>query len=334
VADRTVIAAGVALLAIALILSFRSPEPIASRATSHAVPKPVRRHARVPGLEPTEAPSGLSPLDWQPIAADWLGGAVVTCAIPDVPIPNIAVIRQDPEMLPPGFPPREDAERFGDTFSFYVPPGPGHGRLFVEAVGMWEVAWPEVEVGEVEPCSSISERVPSSTIAGRVDMRGDCGSWVIVSGCDSSSEVDDDGSFIILDAPPGPCELRASKHDRPTDHRFYSPPTPVDIGPGESIDDLVLSLDCDGPLERIDGPDDSCDGWFLETTLEMMAVHASGMRKHAHPEGPLWEHLNDTIRNFLNSFEEQCPARSPLIARIASDVGVDLAADDEPPPAP
>ena len=321
-ADRTTIAAGIALVAILLALSWRTPR-VESRqwATPPSRPATVLPRAQRSVEPPPESPEARlrRTLEFQKIAAGWLDAAIVTCRIPDVPEPNHVVVRYEPGWILFA----SDPQRSGDVFSFYVPPGPGRARIVVEAVGTWEVTWPDLVVGEVEPCS-IASRAESSTVTGTVNARGPC-ERLVLTGCDSSSEVDDDGSFVLLDATPGRCELVA-QHG-PFGEAWCTPPTIIDVQPGETI--ANLSIDCTNARERC--PDDPwfCKYWIVET-VETSAMVATSRALREAPTS-LRTRLSTSTTGLVRGTRDTCPAVAHVFDRIARDLELDLHAGHGPP---
>src|SRR6185436_11678820 len=120
-ADRTTIAAGIALVAIVLALSWRTP------------PRGPEPHTPVPTVQPSSKPrpriepaESVSPermlelhLRAQATVGTWIGAAVVTCRVPDVPTSNRAAIRYDGDALPGGFVQGDAPDHYGDVFTFY-----------------------------------------------------------------------------------------------------------------------------------------------------------------------------------------------------------------------
>jgi hypothetical protein len=330
VADRTTIVAGVALVVIALLLAGRTPRRAAETTASRApAPPPATTAKPRSSIERRESVSPERLLEVglraQAKVGTWIGAAVVTCRIPDVPTSNRAAIRYDEAALPDGwFLQSPSPDHHGDVFSFYVPPASGHARLIVEAIGTWDISWPDLVAGEVEPCAAITPRAQTSTVQGTVHARGACEQELVVSGCGTQSDVDDDGSYVLLDVAPGTCELRVQDgHNWSFGPPGCTAPTTIDVALGESVD-VDLSIDCDGALTDCQNTWNFCDG-----TVDFMEMAAMAREQLAHSPPP---ELEATVRpklaSIFGSTRTLCPSASPAIDRAASDLDIDLSATD------
>jgi hypothetical protein len=331
VADRTTIAAGVALVAIALAVGWRTSR---REAETTERPAPARPPATTPTMprsrvEPTASVSPErvleSALQDRARVGTWLGAAVVTCRIPDVPTSNQAVIHYDDGALPGGFLSAPTPHHDGDIFSFYVAPAPGHARLIVEAIGTWDISWPDLVVGEVEPCASITPRAQTSTVQGTVHARGACEQELVVSGCGAQSDVGDDGSYALLDVVPGACELRVGNgHNWSFGPPGCTAPTAIEVAIGESVD-MDLSIDCDAALTPCSSTLHLCDDTVV-SVMEMAAMVREQLTDSVPSEFEAT--LRTKLPPILDSTRHLCPSAAPAIDRVATDLDLDLSDAD------
>jgi hypothetical protein len=328
VADRTTIAAGVALVAIALAVWLPSPRREAETTERPAPARPPATPAEPRSrVEPAEAVSPERLLEitlrTQAQVATWMGAAVVTCRVADVPTSNRAVVHYDAAALPGGFLQGLTPDHNGDVFSFYVAPAPGHARLIVEAIGTWDISWPDLVAGEVEPCASITPRAQTSTVQGTVHARGACEPELVVSGCGAQSDVGDDGSYALLDVVPGACELRVGNgHNWSFGPPGCTAPTTIEVALGQSVD-MDLSIDCDAALTPCQSSFNPCDD-LVVGGMETAALAREQLK------GALPSELEATLRTklppILDSTRDRCASAGPAIERLATDLDLDLSA--------